>query len=146
VFTAEELRAIPLFSELAGKELDHLSRASADLRLIAGEYVIHEGDTRRVLFFLVEGMVEATKWSTARSAWWAFEEWAKSLVRFRSCSIRRPSSASAPRSRRASCGSRPRTFRLSLLPRRRCRMRCVRARRDASEAFKRSRRHARRRA
>ena len=61
MFTREELRAVPLFSELGDKELDHLARTSADLRLLPGEYVVHEGDPRRVLFVLLEGLVEATK-------------------------------------------------------------------------------------
>ena len=61
MFTRDELRAVPLFSELADEQLDHLSRTSADLRLLAGEYVIHEGDARRVLFVLFEGLVEVTK-------------------------------------------------------------------------------------
>jgi len=61
MFTSDELRAVPLFSELADKELDHLAKTSADLRLLPGEYVIHEGDPRRVLFVLLEGLVEVTK-------------------------------------------------------------------------------------
>src|SRR5258708_32700561 len=61
MFTRDELRAVPLFSELGDKELDHLARTSADLRLLPGEYVVHEGDPRRVLFVLLEGLVEATK-------------------------------------------------------------------------------------
>ena len=61
MFTSDELRAVPLFSELADKELDHLAKTSADLRLLPREYVIHEGDPRRVLFVLLEGLVEVTK-------------------------------------------------------------------------------------
>jgi thioredoxin reductase (NADPH) len=61
MFTRDELRTIPLFSDLADKDLDHLANTSADLRLLPGEYVIHEGDPRRVLFFLLEGLVEVTK-------------------------------------------------------------------------------------
>lgn len=61
MFTRDELRTIPLFSEVADKELDYLAKTSADIRLLPGEYVVHEGDTRRVLFVLVEGRVEVTK-------------------------------------------------------------------------------------
>jgi thioredoxin reductase (NADPH) len=61
VFTRDELRALPLFSELGDKELDYLASTSADLRLLPGEYVVHEGDAHRVLFLLIEGRVEVTK-------------------------------------------------------------------------------------
>src|SRR5256885_3574705 len=61
MFTSDELRAVPLFSELADKELDHLAKARAGLRLLRGEYVIHEGDPGRVLFVLLESLVEVTK-------------------------------------------------------------------------------------
>jgi hypothetical protein len=61
MFTRDELRAVPLFSEVADKELDYLAQTSADIRLLPGEYVVHEGDTRRVLFVLLEGRVEVTK-------------------------------------------------------------------------------------
>ncbi len=61
MFTRDELRSVPLFSELADQELDFLARTSADLRLLPGDYVIHEGDSRRVLFFLLEGRIEVTK-------------------------------------------------------------------------------------
>src|SRR5437764_2638997 len=61
MFTRDELRFVPIFSELADKELDHLVNTSADLRLLPGEYAVHEGDSRRVLFVLLEGRVEVTK-------------------------------------------------------------------------------------
>src|SRR5256885_13966495 len=61
MFTRDELRSVPILSELADKELDHLVNTSADLRLLSGEYVVHEGDSRRVLFVLLEGRVEVTK-------------------------------------------------------------------------------------
>ncbi|HYZ16017.1 MAG TPA: cyclic nucleotide-binding domain-containing protein [Candidatus Acidoferrum sp.] len=61
MFTRDELRAVPLFSELADKELDYLAATSADIRLLPGEYVVHEGEARRVLFVLIEGSVEVTK-------------------------------------------------------------------------------------
>ena len=61
MFIRDELRTVPLFSSLGDKELDYLANTSADLRLLPGEYVIHEGETRRALFVLVEGRVELTK-------------------------------------------------------------------------------------
>ncbi len=61
MFTRDELLGLPLFSDLADTGLDHLVRTSADVRLLPGEYVVHEGDTHRVLFVLVEGRVEVTK-------------------------------------------------------------------------------------
>jgi thioredoxin reductase (NADPH) len=61
MFTRDELRNIPLFSGLADKELDHLAATSADIRLLPGEYVIHEGDSHRAFFIAVEGRIEVTK-------------------------------------------------------------------------------------
>ncbi len=61
MFTRAELRNIPLFSGLAEKELDHLAATSADIRLLPGEYVIHEGDSHRAVFIVVEGRMEGTK-------------------------------------------------------------------------------------
>ncbi len=61
MFTRDELRAVPLLSGLADDELDYLAKTSADLRLLAGEYVIHEGETRRALFILMSGRVEVLK-------------------------------------------------------------------------------------
>lgn len=61
MITRDELRALPLFSKLGDKDLDYLATASADLRLLPGEYVVHEGDAHRVLLILLEGRVEVTK-------------------------------------------------------------------------------------
>ena len=61
MFKLEELRGLPVFSRLAEKELEYLAKTSADIRLLPGEYVIHEGETRRALFVLIEGRVELTK-------------------------------------------------------------------------------------
>jgi thioredoxin reductase len=49
MFTRDELRALPLFSDLVDKGLDHLTRTSPDVRLLPGKYVVHEGDAQRVL-------------------------------------------------------------------------------------------------
>jgi thioredoxin reductase (NADPH) len=61
MFTRDEVRTVQIFSGLADTELDHLASTSADLHLLPGEYVVHEGEMRRVLFALVEGQVEVTK-------------------------------------------------------------------------------------
>lgn len=61
MFTLEELRAIPAFADLGDRELEYLAKSSADLRLLPGEYVVHEGETHRALFVLIEGRVELTK-------------------------------------------------------------------------------------
>ncbi|MGA7570220.1 MAG: FAD-dependent oxidoreductase [Candidatus Aquilonibacter sp.] len=61
MFTRDELRSIPLFSRLDDKTLDYLTRTSADIRLLPGEYVVYEGETHRAIFVAVEGNIEATK-------------------------------------------------------------------------------------
>lgn len=61
MFKRTDLRAISLFSELADKELDYLAKTSADIRVLQGEYVVHEGESRRSVFVLVEGRLEVTK-------------------------------------------------------------------------------------
>ncbi len=61
MFTRDELRAIPLFSSLADKELDYLANTSADIRLQTGEYVMREGEPRRAFYIAVEGRIEGTK-------------------------------------------------------------------------------------
>ena len=60
MLTPEELRSIPLFADLAPDELAHLARESADIRLTAGEYAVHE-DEERALFAVVAGRIEAVK-------------------------------------------------------------------------------------
>lgn len=61
MFTVDELRAVPAFADLGEKELEYLAKTSADLRLLRGEYVVHEGENRRSIFVLIEGRVELTK-------------------------------------------------------------------------------------
>ena len=61
MITRDELRALSLFSTVGDKELDYLASTSADLRLLAGEYVVHESDPHRVVFVLLEGRIEVTK-------------------------------------------------------------------------------------
>jgi thioredoxin reductase (NADPH) len=60
VLTIDELRAIPLFSELSPRELEYLTRTVADIRVQAGEYAVHEGESRALLI-TVEGRLEVTK-------------------------------------------------------------------------------------
>ena len=60
MITADELANIRLFSTLEAKELEYLASTVEDIRLIEGEYLVHEGD-ERALFVIVEGMTELTK-------------------------------------------------------------------------------------
>jgi len=61
MFTRDELRAVPLFSSLGDNELDYLTNCAADIRVQPGQYVVHEGESRRSLFATIEGRLEATK-------------------------------------------------------------------------------------
>src|SRR5579872_1208752 len=61
MFSLDELRAVAAFTVLGDKELEYLAKTSADLRLLPGEYVVHEGETRSALFVLIEGRIELTK-------------------------------------------------------------------------------------
>jgi thioredoxin reductase (NADPH) len=58
--TTSELRAIPLFAELADADLEYLARNIADIRLLPGEYAIHEGE-ERALLIAVEGRLDVVK-------------------------------------------------------------------------------------
>ena len=55
--TAEELSTIPLFAGLTSEQRHRISRMAADIRLEAGEYAIHAGDSRALLAVL-EGRLE----------------------------------------------------------------------------------------
>lgn len=61
MFITDDLRPVTAFADLGDKELEYLAKTSADLRLQAGEYVVHEGETRRAMFVLIEGRIELTK-------------------------------------------------------------------------------------
>jgi thioredoxin reductase (NADPH) len=61
MLTIDDVRAIPLFSNLALPELEHLAQTSADLRLAAGEYAAHEGGEERALFAVLSGKMEVVK-------------------------------------------------------------------------------------
>src|SRR5258706_8574287 len=61
MLTIEEVRAIPLFATLAEAELELLAQTSADLRLGAGEYAVHEGGAERALFAVLAGKLQVVK-------------------------------------------------------------------------------------
>ncbi len=61
MLTADDIRAIPLFSTLAVPQLERLAQTSADLRLAAGEYAAHEGGQERALFAVLSGKMEVVK-------------------------------------------------------------------------------------
>jgi thioredoxin reductase (NADPH) len=60
VITADELLAIPLFSDLTPEQLEFVARSVEDIRLMPGEFAAHEGD-ERALFVVVDGYIELTK-------------------------------------------------------------------------------------
>jgi thioredoxin reductase (NADPH) len=61
MLTIDDVRTIPLFSNLALPELERLARTSADLRLAAGEYAAHEGADERALFAVLSGKLQVVK-------------------------------------------------------------------------------------
>jgi thioredoxin reductase (NADPH) len=61
MLTIDDVRAIPLFSNLALPELERLARTSADLHLAAGEYDAHEGADERALFAVLSGKIEVVR-------------------------------------------------------------------------------------
>ena len=60
MITVDEIRAVPIFSDLGEPELERLSKRSADIRLQAGEFAAHEGDGR-ALFVVLEGEANVTR-------------------------------------------------------------------------------------
>ncbi|HXM17498.1 MAG TPA: FAD-dependent oxidoreductase [Candidatus Tumulicola sp.] len=60
MITIAELRALPLFAKLGERELEYLAKSVADIHVLAGEYVVHEGEGR-ALIITVEGTLEVTK-------------------------------------------------------------------------------------
>jgi thioredoxin reductase (NADPH) len=58
--TTEEIGGVALFSALDPAQRGELSRAAADVSLVAGEYAVHEGD-ERALFAVLEGRIEPVK-------------------------------------------------------------------------------------
>jgi thioredoxin reductase (NADPH) len=60
MLTIDDVRAIPLFSALPVAELERLAQTSADLRLSAGEFAVHEGG-ERALYAVLAGKIEVVK-------------------------------------------------------------------------------------
>jgi len=60
VVTIEEIGGVELFAALGPAEREQLSRVAADIRLVAGEYAVHEGG-ERALFAVLEGRIEPIK-------------------------------------------------------------------------------------
>ena len=60
MLTTDDIRGIPLFSTLASTELDLLARTSADLRLGAGEFAVHEGG-EGALYAVLAGRFDVVK-------------------------------------------------------------------------------------
>ncbi len=57
MLTAEDIAGISIFAGLGPSECDRLSRNAADIRLVPGEFAVHEGD-ERALFAVLEGRLE----------------------------------------------------------------------------------------
>jgi thioredoxin reductase (NADPH) len=60
VVTTEEIGQVALFAALDPAQREQLSRVSADISLVAGEYAAHEGG-ERALFAVLEGRIEPVK-------------------------------------------------------------------------------------
>src|SRR5262245_55122520 len=58
--TPDEIGRIAVFAALGDAERQRLSRAAADIRLVAGEYAAPQGSDR-ALFAVIEGRIEAVK-------------------------------------------------------------------------------------
>ena len=55
--TADEIAEVSIFADLGPVVRERLARIAADIRLVPGEYVVHEGDDR-ALFAVLEGRLE----------------------------------------------------------------------------------------
>jgi thioredoxin reductase (NADPH) len=60
VLTADDIRAVPIFSALDPRELEHLAKTSADLRLATGDFAVPEGG-ERALYAVLAGKMEVVK-------------------------------------------------------------------------------------
>jgi thioredoxin reductase (NADPH) len=60
MLTAAEIAEIPLFAGLSRERLEDIARVAADIRLKAGDYVVHEGEPA-ALCAVVSGAIEVTK-------------------------------------------------------------------------------------
>src|SRR5215472_10707878 len=60
MITISELRSVPLFANVADRDLEILARNVADIRVQPSEYIEHEGEGR-ALIIVIEGKCEVTK-------------------------------------------------------------------------------------
>src|SRR5207253_10413322 len=60
MITVDLLRGVPLFASLPASELETLAARGADIRLRAGDWLIHEGEVAS-FFGLLEGRIEVRK-------------------------------------------------------------------------------------
>ena len=60
MITADELRAIPLFSNTTAGDLERLARRAADVHLDAGHMLLHEGEPSG-FYVLISGHLQGTK-------------------------------------------------------------------------------------
>src|SRR5438034_11443117 len=60
MITVDLLRGVPLFASLPASELETLAARGADIRLRAGDWLIHEGEVAS-FFMLLEGRIEVRK-------------------------------------------------------------------------------------
>jgi thioredoxin reductase (NADPH) len=60
VVAPDEIASVPLFSSLPTAGREQLSRVSADIHLLPGEYAVSEGD-ERALFAVLDGHIEVVK-------------------------------------------------------------------------------------
>lgn len=60
----EHLRRIPLFERLGDRDLDLVAHVATDLRLRAGDVIVHEGDLASEMVILVSGTAEVTRGGT----------------------------------------------------------------------------------
>jgi thioredoxin reductase (NADPH) len=60
MITVDDLRAVPMFAELAAGVLADLARSAADIHLTAGEFAVHEGESP-ALMAVLSGKIEVVK-------------------------------------------------------------------------------------
>ena len=103
--TPDEIGRVTIFAALGPADRERLCRVAADIRLVAGEYAVHEGD-ERALFGVLEGRIEAVRLVDGIERVVGERRPGRHL-RGGADHAREPSSpwGFAPPSRRASCGS-----------------------------------------
>jgi thioredoxin reductase (NADPH) len=60
MLTADNVRAIPLFSTLPESEIERLAQIAADVHLGAGEFAVPEGG-ERALYAVIVGKIQVVK-------------------------------------------------------------------------------------